>query len=213
MKDIDKLIADLSADPKPVRPAPRPLFLFATWFLASCLYVLFLLMVACHPRPDLAQKLMQPLFASEISALVVLIAMTSLSATCLSYPDLYQHKRAVFYLPVLAFIIFAVLIFVEWLRDTPPSPPPIHHMECLLSILVMSLPPAFWMLMRLRHMASVEPARACYTALLASFSVGALALRLSEPTDSMNHLIGWHYLPMIGVVFLGVICGRKLLKW
>lgn len=43
--------------------------------------------------------------------------------------------------------------------------------------------------------------------------MGALSLRLSEQTDSILHVIQWHYLPMIAVSLVGLWLGKTLLKW
>jgi hypothetical protein len=49
--------------------------------------------------------------------------------------------------------------------------------------------------------------------MLSAFSIGAITLRLSEQTNSIIHVIEWHYLPMVGVAWLGVWLGKSLLKW
>jgi hypothetical protein len=43
--------------------------------------------------------------------------------------------------------------------------------------------------------------------------VGALWESLHEQTDSIIHVVEWHYLPMIGFGIIGMWLGKKALKW
>ena len=61
--------------------------------------------------------------------------------------------------------------------------------------------------------ASTHPYFAGSITLLSAFSIGALVLRLLESTNSIMHVIQWHYVPMIGVGFLGLWLGKLVLKW
>jgi hypothetical protein len=65
----------------------------------------------------------------------------------------------------------------------------------------------------MRKFASTHHCWAGGIALLAAFSVGALWLRLYEQTDSIMHVIEWHYLPMIFIGLAGMWLGRRILKW
>jgi len=211
MKDLDALIDKLSRDAQPVRSA-RLTPLFASWFLGIGLYVGLLLLFIFKPRPDLAQKLGEPLFMAEIASLILLIAATSLSATVLSFPDQWQRSWAVSP-PLGALALFIFVIILEWLADYPPSPKPEHSIECSLAIIAASALPALWMFIRIRHMAPVHLKLAGSVALLAAFAIGALALRLSEMTNSIDHVIIWHYLPMIGIGIAGLAVGQRFFKW
>ena len=77
----------------------------------------------------------------------------------------------------------------------------------------LTLLPAAWMLYVMRSLASTHPHLAGSIALLSAFSIGALSLRLSEQTDSIMHVMQWHYLPMIAVGLIGLGLGKLLLKW
>jgi hypothetical protein len=65
----------------------------------------------------------------------------------------------------------------------------------------------------MRKYASTHYRLAGSVALLFSFSVGALWLRLHEMTDSIVHVIEWHYLPMLVIGIVGLWLGQRLLKW
>ena len=87
------------------------------------------------------------------------------------------------------------------------------EMKCTLCIALLSLPPALFMSWQIRRMASVRPRLAAMNAFLAAFAAAALALRLSEPADSMMHLVIFHYLPMLAAAALGSLIGRRIFRW
>jgi hypothetical protein len=77
----------------------------------------------------------------------------------------------------------------------------------------MTLLPSAWTFFSMRQFASTHYRVAGSVVLLSAFSVGALWLRLHEQTDSIIHLIEWHYLPMIAVGLIGLLLGKMLLRW
>ena len=211
MPDTNTLIAQLSASNTPVKQAPRPLRFLLLWQGLAIAYVL-LVMLFLKPRPDLGMKLHDAMYLGEILLLVAIAATASYSAALLAAPDLHQ-KRQIAFAPLMPLAGFGLLMWHAWQLDTPPAPLPAHHMECLRCIFFLSIAPAAWILMQMRCQASVHPAIAGAVAVLASGSLGCLALRLAEPTDSVLHLLEWHYLPMIGFCALGLLIGNRLLRW
>ena len=211
MKNMEDLIASLAQDAEPVKTGSHPYILGIQWLGAAAVY-LALTLAYSGLRPDLMLTLQAPFFLVEIGLLVAIIITTSLSAAVLSFPDLHQ-KRRMAYGPVLIFILFVLVIFLAWRADIPPAPHPEHSVKCLIFIASLTLLPAAWMFYSMRNLASTHQYFAGSIALLSAFSLGALSLRLSEPTDSILHVMQWHYLPMVGVGILGLWLGKKLLKW
>ncbi len=211
MKDMESFIDELSA-----RPCHRNCGLaqlFFTWMGGAALYIAAVLFLYLTPRPDLLGKLLSDRpFEIEILSLIAIIFSTALAACAAAYPDA-QQKRFVFFLPLLSFAIFIWTMFLAWLTSAPPPLPAWHEMNCTLCITLLSLPPALFLAWQIRRMASVRPRLAAVNALLAAFAIGALALRLSEPTNSIPHLAQFHYLPMLAVAAIGVLIGQKLFRW
>lgn len=206
----DKLIASLSEDAGPVKPAAHPAWLFAKWLVVSLCYMSVLLCFS-GLRPDLAEQLQSPAFTAEVGLLLLIVLTCGISAVMLSFPDMYQ-KRWVIFTPIAPLLAFVGLMAVEYLRQTP-LPAPLHGFECLLTICFYSLVPALGMMLLLRNQASTHYNAAGGIALLASSSLGCFALRLCEETNSIIHLVTWHYLPILGFALAGVWLGRKILKW
>ncbi|MBU0620311.1 MAG: DUF1109 domain-containing protein [Gammaproteobacteria bacterium] len=211
MNDIEQLIAGLSKDVQPVKPALHPYKLSLQWIGAAALYLLVTLALT-GLRPDWHESFVEPWFVAEIATLFALFIVTALSTALLAFPDLHQ-KRLLAYAPLVPAVLFVAVILSAALADTPPAPLPEHSIECTCSILLTMLLPALWTFYSLRRYASTHYRLAGSIALLSAFSVGALWLRLHEVNDSIAHVVEWHYLPMLGVGLLGLWLGNRLLKW
>ncbi len=207
----EQLINNLVIQMGVVPPAPNPIRIFLKWTGLSAAYIILSLLFL-GIRPDFATKLHSFLFFAELSAIAGIIASSLLSASLLAFPDVYQQKKLAL-LPFVAFLLFCLIMAVEFIADNPPSPPPNHAMECLLCIIALSLIPGAFILYNIRKYASTHYYAAGSVAVLAAFSIGGLILRISEETDSIMHLLEWHYLPMIGAGIIGLAIGKVCLKW
>ena len=205
------LIERIVKNAGPVKPVGHPFLLSAKWLAGMGVY-LVLISAIYGTRPDLTEKFQSLLFGAEIGLLAAMVITTSMSTALLSFPDLYQ-KRMMAWAPVGIAIPFILLMCVANFSGQPASAPPIHSFQCTFSIAFLALLPALVMFYSVRKIASTHPYLVGAIALLCAFSVGALSLRLYEPTDSILHVIQWHYLPMIGVSILGVWLGKKFLNW
>ena len=211
MDAIEKHIASLVQDAEQLQPAAQPLTLWLKWMGVSVAYIALALLFL-GVRPDVLTQLHSGFFLAEIGLLIGIVASTAFSATLLAYPDMYQRSRLVL-APLGMFVVFVGVILFAWQADNPPAPPPIHSIECSLTIAILALLPAAWMFYGMRQLASTHRRAAGMVVMLSAFSIGAITLRLSEQTHSIMHVIEWHYLPMIAVALLGVWLGKALLKW
>lgn len=211
MANIDELIDKLAQDGKAVKPAHHPVVLSLEWITIAVFYLAVALMIS-GIRSDLVAKLHETWFAAEIATLFAIFIATSFSAALLSFPDLHQMRRIVI-APAIMFALFALVMYFAWHADHPPSIPPIHSIECTMSITMLAILPAIWIFFVMRRFASTHQYWAGSIALLSAFSIGALWLRLYEPTDSIMHVIEWHYFPMIAIGAIGLWLGKIILKW
>jgi hypothetical protein len=211
MGNVNELIDKLARDGTAVKPAPHPFMLSLNWMGWAAVYLLVSLTFS-GLRPDLASKLHEPWFVSEIAALFGIFVATSLSASLLSFPDIHQMRRIAF-APVFMFALFMLVMLFAWRADNPPAPLPVHSFQCTLGITMLSLLPAAWIFYVMRKFASTHYHLAGCCALLFAFSIGAIWLRLYEVNDSIMHVVEWHYLPMIAFGIVGLWLGKALLKW
>jgi hypothetical protein len=211
MANIDELINRLARDTATVKRVPHPFLLSIEWIAGAVFYLAAALMIF-GTRNDLWPEFHKPWFIAEIAALSGVFISTSLSAALLSYPDLHQKRRIAF-APVAALALFVLVMLFARYADDPSTPLPVHTYECTRSIVLLSLLPAAWMFYVMRRFASTHYYWAGSIAFLFAFSVGALWERLHEQTDSIIHVVEWHYLPMIGFGIIGMWLGKKALKW
>jgi len=211
MENIDELVARLAQGASPVKPASHPFMLSLKWIAVAVIYLGVSLAIS-GLRPDLMTALHDGWFLAELLSLLSIFIVTALSAALLAFPDLHQ-KRLLVFAPVLPVFVFLMLMYFSWLNDKPPAAMPMHSFECTLSILLVALLPAVGAFYAMRQYASIHHRQAGSVALLCAFSVGALWLRLHEQTNSIVHVIEWHYLPMLLVAFVGMWLGKRLLKW
>jgi len=211
MENIDDLISRLAQDGQTVKSAPHPFVLSLKWMGVALIYLVVLLAIF-GVRPDWADKLQNPLFATEIAALLAVFATTTFAAALLVFPDIHQKGRLAF-APLASFMLFVLAMYLSWQSDAPPASLPVHGIECTLGITVMALLPSIWTFYFMRNYASTHCRLAGSVALLSSFSIGALWLRLYEVNDSILHVIEWHYLPMLVIGIIGLLLGKKILKW
>jgi len=211
MSNFDDLIERLSGDATSVKPAPHPLMLSVKWIGWALAYIALALMLS-GLRPDWIHKLHEPLFLAEVAVLAIMFIAASISAAALAFPDLHQMNRIALS-PLIAFILLLIILYVAWRADIPPALLPRQSFECALSIMVLAVLPAIWMLTQIRKFASTHLRMAGSVAMLAAFSIGALWLRLYEQNDSVLHVIEWHYLPMFAFSAAGLWLGKRVLKW
>jgi hypothetical protein len=209
--DVNSLIERLAEEAAPLRPCGHAYQQCVKWLAGFTVYVGALLFFFL-PRPDLVTKFASPLFVLEIASLVAMVAAGSLSAALLSFPDLMQKRRLAF-APLLPLAAFVVALATEYVTERPRAPEPGHEMLCTLCITLFSLLPAIWLFHSLRKAATLHAGVAGYIATLCAFGIGSLTLRLSEQTDSIGHLLYFHYVPMLLMSFAGIALGRRLLKW
>ena len=213
MSNTDHLIESLSGQ---VRNSEKPLRLgrmLLLWVVGLGVYIAAIFASGIMPlRPDLIEVLAQkPLFGLEIASLMTLVLSTAWAAVFLGFPDCYQ-KKSVLRLPLKALGIFTLVLALAWATgSTNAEPGP--GVECFLCICGLSFIPAACLFYRLRRMATVQPDIAGMLCSLCAFGLGALILRLSEQTDSIAHVVLWHYAPMLAISALGFCLGPRLLKW
>jgi hypothetical protein len=217
-RETNALIEILAGEAIQRRCARGPFVFFGCVAPAMMLYTL-LLALALGPRPDLLKHMLEtPLFAGEILTLGAVALASLLGTSLLAFPDLYQRRALAFGLPCVALGAFALVMTLEWLAAPLNQPPlnqlmPAHGFECARCILLSSALPLFLLLSLLRRYAPTYTGMAGCMSALAASALGCLALRLSEKTDSVAHLLEWHYLPVTLLSALMLPIARKWLAW
>ena len=213
MTDLNAAINRLAAECKPAAPAPVPARAVALWLALSC-GVSLLLTLMMELREDLPTQLGQSLFLAEIAVLTALVISSCVSAVWLAFPDLRQQRWVVL-LPLPLLTLYICMLIYRLLVPAATLPPigEIHGTACSICITLFALLPGLTLFRIMRRYATTRPCAAGALALLASASIGHLALKFAEANDSVPHLLVWHMVPIILLGLLGGWLGRKFLSW
>lgn len=206
----DELINRLVDNAAPVQPAFNPFTLALIWMGGAALYIGIALLLF-GVRSDLVQQWHHPFYSSEILLLAATIISCSLCSALLAYPDLYQ-KSYLLASPIIIFALLTGVLYLAWVNH-PQVPAPAHGLSCTLHITLLSFLPAATLFYGMGKLACTHYAKAGLVALLTAFGIGAMIARLNEQTDSITHIVQWHYLPILGFALVGVLLGRLLLRW
>lgn len=212
--NTDELIHSLAEDTQGKRPSlPSPLSMWSISLGLSLVYCMGLVALF-GMRSDLAEFMMMPLAFIEIWLMLVLLASSLWCAVCLVYPD--QGGRPM--LPKAPYMVFALLIGLILIQISEFNMNHFMaemdaHMMCFSCLVGSTFIPALLLFIITQKGATTEPIKSGAYIVLASVSIGALALRLHEPTNDMAHIIMSHYLPMLLLAALGAALGRFILKW
>jgi hypothetical protein len=207
----EELIAQLSADLPDGKRHTSMVRLALRWLLLALAYVA-LLLTFTDMRSDIAQAVQQVTFWLEVGALLAVVLSTWLSVAVLGYPDLLQ-RRTFIYLPFVSLLLFSISLILIALSPPAVLEPSAHSWRCCWEMLLVGVAPALWVLFVLRTLASTHPGLAGWTLVLHGLAIGALWLRLAESTNSLAHVLTWHYLPMLLVSLCGLWLGRRWLRW
>jgi hypothetical protein len=213
MTKIDTTIERLAAATTRAEAPPTPGRAVALWLVVS-LGVSLLMMLTMTLRTDLAAQCQQNNFWREAVVLIGIIISSSVSAIWLSYPDLRQQRWVVALpLPFLAAYIFLLASRALAPVAATTALEADHSIECSLCIMIFALIPGLMLFRIMRRYATAHPRAAGTLALLASASIGNLALKFAEANDSVPHLLLWHMTPIILLGVGGGWLGKKFLSW
>ena len=212
--DLDKLIGELSREPAVDRRIPAPGRLLAGLALA-CLACGAVGQLMMGVRPDFRSTFSDVGLWVEVACLVLLLASSVLASVLVMVPDAYQ-KPALTRLPYAVFGLLVLVCGVQMVMQPDlrlQDASDIHGLACTMAIALVALVPSALVMWWLSRGAVVRPMRAGSLALLTGSALGCLVVRLHEANDSMVHVVTWHYLPTMLFALLGVLLGRRLLRW
>jgi len=215
MTDINKIINDLSDDLEPVKVMPSPGFRTVVWLLCGLSYVV-ILPIFLDIRPDLAEKFTQPLFIAEIIIAALGSILACLSASYLATPDTYQKPsiKWIATIPFIALTILLIYCIIDQRNTTVPINTTLNTYQCFADMFAFAAFPIIVMLYLCARQGATTHCNWSGAMIgLSSVNFSYIALRVVEQNDSAKHILLWHYTPMILTVLIGIILGRKFLKW
>lgn len=206
-----ELIHALAAQAEPVRRV-RPLVRAWLWILIAAL-VLVLLGISRGLRPDLADRLQQPIFVIGLGASLLTGVLAAVAASFLSLPD---RSRLWSFLPVPALVLWLSAIgygcIVYWVGLVPNSVTLREVARCFATLLLTSVPLSAALLVMLRHGALVRPGTVALCGSLAVAAITATALTLFHDLDATVMILIWNLGTAALIVGLAGIFGKRMLR-
>lgn len=207
------LIASLAANMKPVKRL-RPPIVRAMFWLMLAAAVLTLLAINQGIRPDLAQRLREPAFATSLAAAIVTGVLAAVAAFLASLPD---RSRLWLLLPVPALIVWLSNVgyqcLTDWVAIGPDGMSPGEAARCFATLALTSLPLSLAMLAMLRYAAPLRPTAVTLMGSLAVAAMTATALSLFHMVDASVMILMWNVGVAALFAGLGGLFGRRMLRW
>ena len=207
------LIASLAANATPVRRLRPPVMRAACWLLLAAV-VLTLLAINQGIRPDLAQRLPEPPFATGLAASLLTGVLAAAAAFLVSLPD---RSRLWLLLPVPALVLWLSNIgyqcLVQWIDIGPDGVSLGEAARCFATLVLTSLPLSLAMLVMLRYAAPLRPTAVTLTGSLAVAAITATALSLFHTIDATVMILMWNLGTAVLFVTLAGMFGRKMFRW
>jgi hypothetical protein len=208
------LIEALAANVIPVRRL-RPPLARATLWLSFVAIVLVVLAVSQGARPDLAQRLQQPIFFVGISASLLTGILAAIASFLVSLPD---RSRGWLLLPVPALAVWISTIgygcLTAWVDvDAAGGLRMGEAARCFATLVLTSVPLSLLMFVMLRHAAPLRPMPVALTGSLAVAAMTASALSLFHEFDATVMILMWNLGSAALLVALGALLGRRMFSW
>jgi hypothetical protein len=207
------LIEALTANATPVRRL-RPPLARATGWLSLAAVILVLLAVSHGARPDLAQRLQQPMFVVSIVASLLTGVLAAIASFLVSLPD---RSRGWLLLPLPALVVWISTIgygcLTDWVDFDAGTLRMGEAARCFATLVLTSVPLSLLMFVMLRHAAPLRPMPVALTGSLAVAAVTASALSLFHEFDATVMILMWNFGAAALLVGLGALLGRKVFAW
>jgi len=164
-------------------------------------------------RPDISTMLSKPGFLFTLIGILILIVLSIWTSLLSGVPgrEPVVARRVVAIGATLSaslFIAYLVLFFFH---------PSLFVWEvswrCVAIVLSVSLIPFGVSFIQLKRLAVTHPRLSAISTVFSSLLTGFLAITLICPSPNPLRILVWHILPVVGVVALAALVGRRVFHW
>ncbi|MGE0733600.1 MAG: NrsF family protein [Alphaproteobacteria bacterium] len=206
---IELLVANV-ASVKRLRP---PLVRAILWLLFAA-FVLFLIGISHGVRLDFAERIQQPMFVIGIIASLSTGILAAIASFMISLPD---RSRLWLLLPIPTFVVWMTTIgygcLAAWVSVGPMGIRLGDAVECLVTLILTSVPTSAAMLIMLRYAALYRAVPVATMGSLAVAAITASGLLIFHPLDATAMILMWNLGTAVIIVGLGSLFGRGLFTW
>jgi hypothetical protein len=218
MNKLSEDLADrLAKNLKPVKPLAHPAVRaagtagFALAAVAACLAALG------GPRKDWADMLRLPSVLETSVAMLGAAFSAALAAFILAVPDTKIRT------PVRALLGLATVLWIEICMASVITLTPgditaefsawAASRACVAGLLIMTTVPLIFSFVLTLRAAPLWRGWSGYALALSAASFGAIGMRFLCPSDAPEHLLLWHFLPVLVLAGVGTVLGKLILRF
>ena len=202
------LIRQLARDPRPVRTPGPPMRRGLAWS-AGCLAAGFVLLAVTGMLDRLPGLLERDIVCARLIATLLTAVAAGIAAFQLSVPG---STRLWAWLPVpplaLWLAVLGLACFEDWSVHGPAALAIRLSADCVLLVLVLSLPPIAVAGVLVRQAAPLEPGLEGALVALAGAATGSALVQVLYPMDRGVQMLVWNFGSVIALVALGSLAGR-----
>lgn len=209
----EELVQSLASSAAPVKPVDAPGKRLLRWLGLGLPYALAVALVA-GLRPDLWQKMTDPLWALEQAAAFVTAILAAYAALSLTIPG---RSARIMWLPAPSLLVWLATLGAgclrSWVRLGPEGLAFAPELECLPSIALVGLVPSLVIFLMVRKGAPLSPGPTLALAALAAASLGHVGHSLFHAQDASVMVLVWHFGSVAILSFVAGLMGRHALGW
>jgi hypothetical protein len=197
----------------PVRRLQPPLVRAGLWLLFAAL-VLGLIAVAHGVRPDIWERLRQPVFVIGMLGALATGILAAYASFRISLPD---GSRLWLLLPAPALALWVSTIgygcLTDWVSMGPDGVRMGEAVRCFATLLLTSVPMSLALLVMLRYAAFLRPTAVSLTGGLAVAAMTSFALSLVHDLDATVMILVWNLGSATLIAALSTLFGRSMFTW
>jgi hypothetical protein len=213
VSNTEELIEVLVDSAIPVRRLRPPLVRAALWLLLAA-FVLALIAIAHGVRPDIDERLQQPMFIIGMTSALATAILAAVASFEISLPDA-SRWWAILPVPALAlwFSTVGYGCFTDWISIGPDGIHMGEAVQCFATLLMTSVPLSIAIVIMLRYAALLRPGEVSVTAGLAVAAMTAFALSLFHSLDATVMILMWNLGVAALIAGLASVFGRSIFTW
>jgi hypothetical protein len=213
MTDVttEALVERLAADIRPVRRLSPPMARLAYWLVPSLAWVGLVVWVI-GLRPDIAERLADPVWLTEQAAALLTALTAAVAALCAGVPGRPRWERLLPVFPAAAWLgVVAAGCLGLWAGRAGGGFAP--DWLCFPGIVLVGSIPALLMVVMLRRGAPLRPRMMLALGALAAAALANVGLRLFHMEDAALMVLVWQMGTVVLLTVLGGTSGRRFISW
>lgn len=206
----EELIDSLAARAGAVRRLPPPMLRSGFW-LAFSVLIVTMLGISHGFRPDIVQRLGDPLFSARLATALATGVLAAISVFMISLPD--RSSRWVLLPAPVAIAWFSTIGYgclTNWIQLAPGSIHPAEVLNCIATLILTGAPLSLALFIMVGHTGPLRPTPVVVCGALSVAGITATALSLFHNLDATVLILVWNFGTAALFLALGGAFRRRL---